>query len=99
MDDYQLLKRKTPETYTCTAMVRDAESKSPWLSANLVLLPGQRDKVSKTFGDYALDFSVDMTGARAEATVTVKRGDKMLTRQRSTVYLRPVREDRIVPLH
>jgi hypothetical protein len=40
-----------------------------------------------------------MAGTQATTTVTVKRGDKILTRQRSTVLLKPVQNDRIVPVH
>ena len=38
---------------------------------------------------------------QAETSVTVKRSDKVLTRQRSTVYLRPseTENDRIIPVH
>jgi hypothetical protein len=96
MDEFQLLKRKTPETYTCTLLVRDADTKSAAIGADLVLRPGQSDKVSRVVGEYTLDFSVSMKNQRAETLVTVKRGDKVLTRQRSTVDLRT--DQGIIPI-
>ena len=51
MDEFQLLKRKTPETYTCTLSVRDADTKSASIGADLVLRPGQSDKVSRVIGE------------------------------------------------
>ena len=86
-DEYQLLKRKTPDTYTCKVMVRDAETRAAALHAELVLVANQSDREVRKFGEYTLDFAVTMKGKTAQAEVTVKRGDKMLTRQRSTVSL------------
>jgi hypothetical protein len=84
MDRYQLLKRKTPDTYTCRVTVRDAESDSPAIRAELVLSGGS-DKVTRRIGDYTIDFSVTMKLQKAETDVTVKRSERVLTRQRSTV--------------
>ena len=86
-DEYQLLKRKTPDTYTCQAMVRDAETRGAMLHAELGLLPNQSDRVVRAAGEYTLEFAVTMRAKTAHAVVTVKRGDKMITRQRSTVSL------------
>ena len=86
-DEYQLLKRKTPDTYTCHAMVRDAETRGAALHAEVVLLPNQSDRVVRTSGEYTLEFAVTMKTKTAQAVVTVKRGDKMITRQSSTVSL------------
>jgi hypothetical protein len=89
LDSYQLLKRKTPETYTCSAWVEQAGAKPrrAYITADLVVSPGGSEKVSRRVGDYALDFAVTMKDNRAHAEVTVKRGDQVLTRQSSTVYL------------
>ena len=102
MDSYQLLKRRrTPDTYTCEAFVRDVDPPHRWLTATLVLLPGTSDTVTERAGEYSLEFKVKMMTLQAETSVTVKRGDKVLTRQRSTVYLRPseTENDRIIPVH
>lgn len=86
-DEYQLLTRKTPDTYTCSAVVRDAEVRAVVMRSELVLLPNQSDREVRKFGDYTLEFAVTMKTKSAHAEVTVKRGDKVLTRQRSTVSL------------
>ena len=99
MDSIQLLRRQTPDTYTCEAAVFEAGTNHVYLVARLTALPGKTETVTKHAADYALEFTVKMTAIAAQTTVTVKRGDKMLTRQRSTVYLKPVLEDRNVPLH
>ena len=87
MDHYQLLKRKTPGTYTCTALVSQAGTNVAFVSAELVVNPGTTEKITKQGGDYTLDFAVTIKSQRAEAVATVKRGDKLVTRQRSTVFL------------
>ena len=96
MDSYQLLKRKTPETYTCHARVQDAGSKLGVIAAELVLAGGT-EKVTRRAGDYTLDFSVTMKLQRAETDVTVKRGDRVLTRQRSTITFQS--GQKIVPVN
>jgi hypothetical protein len=97
MDSYQLLKRKTPDTYTCTALVTQAGTEIGYVSAELVVRPGHPETVTKYGGEYALDFSVTLKSQRAEAVATVKRGGKLLTRQRSTVYLKM--DEGAVPIH
>ena len=87
MDSYQLLKRKTPGTYTCTALVSQAGTNVAFASAELVVNPGTTEKITKQAGEYTLDFGVTIKSQRAEAVATVKRGDKVVTRQRSTVFL------------
>jgi hypothetical protein len=52
--------------------------------------------VTKRQGEYSLDFAVTIKNQRADALVTVKRGEKLLTRQRSTVYLKT--DEGVVPL-
>jgi hypothetical protein len=100
MDSFQLLRRRrSPDTYTCEALVREATSNQPWIHAELILLPGTSDTITERVGDYSLEFTVKMMTMQANTTVTVKRGDKVLTRQRSTVYLRPMPSGRIIPVH
>jgi hypothetical protein len=96
MDSYQLLKRKTPDTYTCEAFVAEAGTHHAFVNAELVVVPGHTEKVSRQAGEYGLDFSVTVKDRQAEADVTVKRGARVITRQRSTVYLNPY--DGNVPL-
>lgn len=98
MDEYQMLKRKTPETYTCTAFVTQAETHFGYLKAELVVSPGRTEKITTKSRDYELDFAVTLKGQRAETVVTVKRGDRILTRQSSTVSLN-IQDARVVPAH
>jgi hypothetical protein len=97
MDRFQLLRRKTPETFTCLADVVAPGPGGAYGHAELVVLPGQADKVTKVFGDYSMDFSVRLKNNRAFAEVTVKRGEQIVSRQRSTVFLQTTDEG-IVPL-
>ena len=96
MDHYQLLRRKTPDTFTCVAEVQAPEPAAAFGRAELVLLPGQSDKVTKVFGPYSMDFSVRLKNNRAQAEVTVKRGEQIVSRQRSTVFIRT--DEGVVPL-
>ena len=96
MDHCQLLRRKTPNTFTCGADVIAPGPDGAYGHAELVLLPGQADKVTKEFGEYSMDFSVRLKNNRAQAEVTVKRGDQIVSRQRSTVFIRT--DEGIVPL-
>lgn len=96
-DTYQLLRRRTPETFTCSASVTQAETHHLYVAAELVLRAGESDKVTRTEGEYTLDFAVTMKKQRADTLVTVKRGEKVLTRQRSTMYLQT--PEGVVPLH
>ena len=98
MDHYQLLKaRRTPSTFTCTAEVFEVGTNRIYGSADLAVLPGHNEKTTQTFGDYTMTFSVKLNTYRAEADVTVKRGEQLITRQRSTVYVRA--NEGIVPLN
>ena len=97
MDPYQLLRRKTPQTYTCQATVSEADTRNLYVSAEIVIAPGESQSVTRRQGEYTLDFSVKMRNQRADAVATVKRGEKVLTRQRSTMYLQT--PEGVVPLH
>ena len=96
MDHYQLLKRKTPNTFTCVAEVIAPGNDGTHGRAEVVLLPGQADKVTEVFGAYSMDFSVRLKNNRAQAEVTVKRGEEIVSRQRSTVFIRT--DEGVVPL-
>ena len=98
MDHYQLLKRKTPETYTCQALVSQAGTRVGLGTAELVVIPGTTEKTTrKLYDDYTMDFSVTLKSQHAEAVVTIKRGEQVIARQRSTVYISTT--DVIVPVH
>ena len=87
-DHYQLLKRRpTPDTFTCQANVMEAESHRLYGDLNLVVGPGESDHTTKTFGDYTMTFGVSLKNNRADAVVEVKRGEQLITRQRSIVHL------------
>ena len=96
MDSYQLLRRRTPETFSCRAEVTQSGSHSLFLSADLVLLAGETQHVTTKRLDYTLEFAVTMKDRRAETIVTVKRGETLLTRQRSTMILQT--PEAIVPV-
>jgi|SRR5262245_33953347 len=87
MDDYQLLRRRTPYTYTCQAWVFEADTQNLYVHAEIVIAPGESRSVTRKAGEYTLDFSVTLKNQRADSVVTVKRGEKVLTRQRSTMYV------------
>jgi hypothetical protein len=87
MSPYQLLKRKTPDTYTCRADVLQAEGHVINLSAEMAVATGSTQQTTRRNGEYELEFSVTLKNNRAESVVAVKRGEKLLTRQRSTVYI------------
>ena len=87
MSPYELLKRKTPETYTCRANVLQVEGHVINLSAEMAVAAGSTEKVTRRNGEYQLEFSVTLKNKRAESVVAIKRGEKLLTRQRSTVYI------------
>ena len=101
MDEFQLLRRATPYTYTCEAMVLQAEAKPRriYVSAKLVAVPGQTETTTQRAGEYTLDFAVKMGRSQADATVTVTRGDKVITRQRSTIQVTAPQQAGIIPLH
>ena len=88
LDHYQLLRRKTPETFTCRAWVSDASSNSGFGWAELVVTPGSSAQTTKALAEgYTMEFSVTLKASRADSVVTIKRGERLITRQRSAVHL------------
>ncbi len=97
MDPYQLLRRPSPSTYTCEALVSQADTKVAFLHAKLVVARGAMEKTTALARGYSLEFSVTVKNEReANAVVTVKRGEQIITRQRSTVNLRT--DEGVVPV-
>ena len=75
------------EDATTATELAEAGTNVAFVSAELVVNPGTTEKITKQGGDYTLDFAITIKSQRAEAVATVKRGDKLVTRQRSTVFL------------
>src|SRR5207253_11181107 len=93
-DEYQLLKRPTPNTYTCLAIVFDAQSKKALTGfGRLVVAPGKSESARSTGGEYDVEFTVKINPAtnvnapadRADAHVTVRHNDVIVAEQRSTI--------------
>ena len=89
-DEYQLLRRTTPEMYRCSAVVHDEPgSKRVWSTKDIVLAPGESGEETTVFGPLRLLFRASLSDNldRAETTVTVTRDEKIVTRQTSTIWL------------
>lgn len=99
-DPYQLLRRTTPETYTCRAYVYDAtDERYGFASPEVVVAPGERQTKTEVREGLSVTFTVAVskTNDRAATEVVARRGDKIVLRQKSNVVLRtPGRT--IVPL-
>jgi hypothetical protein len=89
MDAYQLLTRKTPETYTCSAFVLEVGTHQMLANAQLVVLPGKTETTRSTHGDYGVEFTmkINAAGDRADAHVIVRRSDTIVSEQRSMITL------------
>jgi hypothetical protein len=99
-DPYQLLRRTTPDTYTCRALVYDANDRSyVFASLDVVVAPGEKESKSVTAQDLTTTFTVGVSknSDRAIAQVTSKRGGKIVFNQRSEIELRRP-ERTIIPL-
>lgn len=100
-DRFQLLRRATPDTYTCRAFVHLANDPTePFAALDLVVAPGRHEsKTVKTRGlDITFAVGVSKASDRAVTQVTAKRGgDQYVLNQRSEVELRPPGRT-IVPL-
>ena len=99
LDPMQLLKRPTPETYTCNAVVMD-DNKQIVGFAKLVAEPGHREITTHTNGDVKVEFAVMIApaGDRAETKVTVSRSGTVFMRQSSIVRLMNVSGKKYIPL-
>lgn len=87
-DRWQLLKRPTPGTYTCDAVVTDGQHHA-FGSAHVIASPGVPASVHQSVRGYDFDFIVKIakTADTATTKVTVTRNGTLLTRQTSTVKL------------
>jgi hypothetical protein len=98
-DSLQLLKRPTPNTYTCQAIVLD-EPHHGIGSARLIAEPGRRETVKRSERDIEVEFTVLIapSGDRADTKVTVRRAGMVVMRQSSTVRLMNIAAKKYVPL-
>ena len=100
-DPFQLLRRATPDTYTCRAFVHYANDPTESFAAlELVVAPGHHETKSLKARGLDVTFTVGVSKAsdRAVTQVTAKRGgDQYVLNQRSEVELRPPGRT-IVPL-
>jgi len=89
MDSYQLLTRKTPYTFTCTALAFDAGSKKALVRASVIAERGKTKTEKKTNGEYAIDFTVTINkdGDRADTRVALQRNGVIVTEQRNMTAL------------
>ncbi len=98
-DSLQLLKRATPNTYTCDAAVIDDE-KRIFAMARLIAEPGRRETTKKPNGEFEVEFGVLIApaGDRAETKVTVRRSGSVIMRQSSTIRLMNVSGKKYIPV-
>lgn len=90
-DPYQLLRRATPDTYTCRALVYDADNPQfAFASLDVVVAPGGKESKSITVQGLTSTFTVGISkdNDRAVTQVTAKRGEKFVLNQRSEIELR-----------
>ena len=89
MDSYMLLTRQTPYTYTCSALVLDAESRKGLVTARTIVERGKSETLKKTSGEYSIEFTVKINSAgdHAETRVVVQRQGAIVTEQRSSTAL------------
>ncbi|MBV9494033.1 MAG: hypothetical protein JOZ54_07285 [Acidobacteria bacterium] len=87
--EFQLLRRETPETYTCRASVGPAGEKKAFFAPKLVLLPGEHRSATQNAGPYSATFSVSINKPtdRADVSVDVTKNGVLVARQRSTLWL------------
>ena len=89
MDPYMLLTRQTPYTYTCTALILDAESRKGLTSVKTIVERGKSETQKKTAGEYSVEFMVKINAAgdHAETRVVVQRNGALITEQHSSTAL------------
>lgn len=98
-DPYQLLKRASPRTYTCSVIVTEAGTNHLLGDAKLVVGRGDRQATKRSVGGLQTEFTVSVTakGERADAEVVVKRGAEVLTKQITRMSLL-LPSEKIVPV-
>lgn len=99
-DPYQLLRRETPETYKCRAVVYTVADETKGIAApEVVVAAGERQSRTVTDRGLRVTFTAAISKGndRAATEVEIKRGEKIVFQQNSDVVLRaPGRA--IVPL-
>ncbi len=99
-DPYQLLRRVTPETYRCSAVVYDAtDERRGFASPEVIVAAGERQSKTVVVEGLEVTFSVAVSRGndRAATEVVGKRGEKIVLRQKSDVALRAPKQA-VVPL-
>jgi len=98
-DPYQLLKRASPRTYTCSVVVTEAGTNHLLGDAKLVVGRDDRQTTKRSVGGLQTEFTVSVTakGERADAEVVVKRGAEVLTKQLTRMSLL-LPSEKIVPV-
>jgi hypothetical protein len=98
-DSMQLLKRATPNTYTCDALVID-DAKRVVAFAKLVAEPGRKETTKRVNGDFEVEFGVLIApvGDHAETRVTVRRSGSVIMRQSSKIRLMNVSTKKYIPV-
>lgn len=95
-DEYQLLTRPTPETYTCSVLVKDPEAKK--VVANipkLIVAPGSTETAKSRAGEYWVELTVKVKSATnvyaetADTHVIVHHLGEIVADQESTITLLP----------
>jgi len=99
-DEFQLLRRATPDSYTCRASVYDAtDERYGFVAPEVIVAAGERQTKTEARDGLEVTFTVavSMDNDRAATEVVAKRGEKIVLRQKSDIVLRtPGRT--IVPL-
>ena len=99
-DEFQLLRRATPDTYTCRASVYDAtDERYGFVAPEVIVAAGERQTKTEARDGLEVTFTVAVSkdNDRAATEVVAKRGEKIVLRQKSDIVLRtPGRA--IVPL-
>ncbi|HSP14648.1 MAG TPA: hypothetical protein VLV78_07845 [Thermoanaerobaculia bacterium] len=100
LDPLQLLRRSTPNTYTCDAVVLDDEKHAVIGLAKVVAEPGRRETAKRVNGETEVEFGVLIApaGDRADTKVTVRRSGVVVVRQSATIRLINVSGKKYVPL-
>ena len=95
-DEYQLLTRPTPDTYTCSVLVTDNDAKKVVAAIpKLVVSTGKEERAEKLGKDYDVELTVKIKPATnldaqtAETHVIVKHNAEVIADQRSVVTLLP----------
>ena len=92
-DEWQLLRRVTPDMYRCSVRVHDQPgSNRVWGTKAVLLRAGESGVETATFGPLHLIFSasIDERRERVEAVATLIRDGKVINKQRSSISLQTV---------